>query len=335
VTKTRRLSDASLVRRSQQGDRRAFGALVGRYDWRLRGLAHALLLDPAEMDSALRLAYLRGWRDVVRLRANDDAARWLYRITYNACIDLLRRDDTQPAAATDLPGSAGGSRRAALLRGLAALAAADRVAVVLVDREGFSPTAAARILGLAPDVLHVRLTAARAELAARLDVPTVAPADDEPDGAASPPGDEPNEPTSSGKDAEPAESPISDGVTVGNGRDAPGSDEPNEPTAGASSEGALTAARAVPEVSTDGNGATLPATEGSDADGTDGREPEVGAAVDADLGGDVHDVPEGDGERAGGGRARRGRRAPKHARRSAGPDLDRPDLDRPVPGTPP
>jgi RNA polymerase sigma-70 factor (ECF subfamily) len=329
VTKTRRLSDSSLVRRSQQGDRRAFGALVGRYDWRLRGLAHALLLDPAEMDSALRLAYLRGWRDVVRLRANDDPARWLYRITYNACIDLLRRDATRPGAATHLLASADG-RRAALLEGLAALAPADRVAVVLVDREGFAPTAAARILGLSPDVLQVRLAAARAELAARLDAATVASTDDEPAGSPSATGDEPAEQTPTGKGAEPDEPAIVGDATAGNGWGASVSDEP---AAAAGGEEARGTARAAP-VATDGNGATPVTADGADADGPDDPEPEVGAEVDAtvvgDPRGDVQNTPEGDGERSRGGRARRGRRAPKHARRSTGTDPD-----TPVPGTPP
>ncbi len=103
VPNTRRQSDASLVRRSQQGDRRAFGALVGRYDARLRGLAYALLLDPPSMDAALSSAYLRAWRDVVRLTAKDDAGAWLYRVTYNACIDALRRDGTPAAAARRSP----------------------------------------------------------------------------------------------------------------------------------------------------------------------------------------------------------------------------------------
>ncbi len=161
MPKTRRLSDASLVRRSQQGDRRAFGALVGRYDARLRGLAYALLLDPGAMDAALASAYLRAWRDVVRLTAKDDAGAWLYRVTYNACIDALRRDGDPP------PPSPGKGTRA----GLASLPPTDRVAVVLVDREGFTPEGAARILGLAPADFQARLEAARATLAPYLPPP--------------------------------------------------------------------------------------------------------------------------------------------------------------------
>jgi RNA polymerase sigma-70 factor, ECF subfamily len=165
VPNTRRLSDANLVRRSQQGDRRAFGALLGRYDRRLRGLAHVLILDTADMDTALGVAYLRAWRDVVRITPKDDIGAWLYRATYNACIDQLRRDG-RPAP----------RRYRGVRRGLAGLAPLDRVAVVLVDREEFSPGAAARILGMTPAVLEERLAVARAALAEYLPRPAVEPA---------------------------------------------------------------------------------------------------------------------------------------------------------------
>ena len=55
--------------------------------------------------------------------------------------------------------------------GLAKLPATDRVAVVLVDREGFSPEAAARILGLPPADILGRLDAARDTLAPFLPKP--------------------------------------------------------------------------------------------------------------------------------------------------------------------
>ena len=213
MPRTRRVSDTNLVRRSQQGDRRAFRALLARYDWRLHGLAHALLLDPARVDAVLRVAYIRAWREVVRIDAKDDASAWLYRVAYNACIDVLRRESaragTAPpngaaalgpdrAAATpagradgatrsgsgagppapegradaharDVPAAAGdgagGGPQPQLVAALTSLAAADRVAVVLVDREGFAPGAAARILGLTDEVLAARLAGARARLA--------------------------------------------------------------------------------------------------------------------------------------------------------------------------
>jgi RNA polymerase sigma factor (sigma-70 family) len=198
--------DARLVRRSQQGDRRAFRALLTRYDWRLRGLTHALLLDPERVDAVLRVAYVRAWREVVRIDPRQNAAAWLYRLVYNACIDGLRRESTRigaaPPTAPDVadtvdtadaadaadaavasadppvePEPAGNNgdrpattdgRQAQVVEALAALAPADRVAVVLVDREDFPPETAARILGLTPEVLQARVVGARARLTKQL-----------------------------------------------------------------------------------------------------------------------------------------------------------------------
>jgi len=213
MPRTRRVSDTSLVRRSQQGDRRAFRALLDRYDWRVHGLAHALLLDPARVDAVLRVAYIRAWREVVRIDAKDDASAWLYRIAYNACIDVLRRESARAGTASpngaaalgpdraaaspagradgaaasragagpsardgradahgpDVPAAArdgaGDAAQPKLITALTSLAAADRVAVVLVDREGFAPRAAARLLGRTDEVLEARLAGARVRLA--------------------------------------------------------------------------------------------------------------------------------------------------------------------------
>jgi RNA polymerase sigma factor (sigma-70 family) len=213
MPRTRRVSDTSLVRRSQQGDRGAFRALLDRYDWRLHGLAHALLLDPVRVDAVLRVAYIRAWREVVRIDAKDDASAWLYRVAYNACIDVLRRESARagtappngvaavgphraaatPAGRADRPAGTGADAgppasegradahdpdvptaagdvvgdgaQPELVAALTSLAAADRVAVVLVDREGFAPGAAARILGLTDEVLEARLAGARVRLA--------------------------------------------------------------------------------------------------------------------------------------------------------------------------
>ncbi|MDD9371468.1 MAG: sigma-70 family RNA polymerase sigma factor, partial [Acidimicrobiales bacterium] len=260
VPKPRRTSDATLVRRSQQGDRRAFSALLARYDWRLRGLAHALLLDRAEMDVALATGYLRAWRDVVRVDAKEDVAAWLYRVTYNACIDQLRRADNAsssapsapsassaaPAAAAEAASSAGGG----IAAGLATLPAAERVAVVLVDREGFSPASAARILGMPESALSVTLDSARERLTPHIP---------EPDSGAPTVDDA----------AEPAEA-------SGNGA------QPNDPPVEAPAR-----ANGATDVATDGDGDATAASDDEDAaPSTDRRAPVEPAAIATDSHGD-------------------------------------------------
>ena len=124
------------------------------------------------MDVALATGYLRAWRDVVRVDPKEDVAAWLYRVTYNACIDQLRREEA--AADASSASGAGAHERSGIAAGLATLPAAERVAVVLVDREGFSPSSAARILGMAESALSATLEAARERLTPH--IPEVAPA---------------------------------------------------------------------------------------------------------------------------------------------------------------
>ncbi|MBN2622383.1 MAG: hypothetical protein JXA83_03390 [Acidimicrobiales bacterium] len=203
MPKTRRLNDAVLARRSQQGDRRAFSALLTRYDWRLRGLAYALLLDAAEMDAALGVAYLRAWRDVVRITAKDDIGAWLYRVTYNACIDQLR------LAPEPRQGRSSAGPLEDIGAGLATLPPSDRVVVVLVDREGFTPESAARILGLSPSVVVARLDEARRQLAPYIPAtPRTAP-QPAPESVAEPPP-EPVAESASESVPEPAPEPVAE-----------------------------------------------------------------------------------------------------------------------------
>ena len=246
MARTTTVTDTRLMRRSQQGDRRAFRALLTRYDWRLRGLAHALLLDPGRVDAVLGLSYVKAWREVVRIAPREDAAAWLYRVVYNTCIDGLRRESSRigaaPPTAVDAPDAAvdappepampaatvatgnGASpaptngRRTRLIEALAALTPADRVAVVLVDREGFAPAAAARILGLTPDVVETRLAGARARLTYQLaDDLAPSPADDSaappPDDDAAPPPDDSAAPPPDDDAVPPEEAaaPVDDG----------------------------------------------------------------------------------------------------------------------------
>lgn len=168
--------DGALVDRILAGDREAFTEVLRRHDDRLRALAYKLLGgDRHRMDDALQEAYVRAYRALPRFRRDADLGSWLYRITYNACIDELRRARRRPApvdvadAVWDPPSAAAGPERVvdaadAATRALAALPDDQRITVVLVDGEGFDNLTAARILGVAPGTVASRLSRARAAM---------------------------------------------------------------------------------------------------------------------------------------------------------------------------
>lgn len=161
-------------------DRESFMGLVHQHDRRLRGLAYRLLGgDRDRMDDAMQEAYLRAYRSLETVREALDAGGWLYRITYNACIDELRRsgrravpvdadspvwDRPSPAAQPDaVVATADLARRA-----LASLPDDQRATVVLVDGEDLDQGTAARLLGVAPGTVASRLSRARHAIRAQI-----------------------------------------------------------------------------------------------------------------------------------------------------------------------
>ncbi len=164
------LLDIELVELARLGDRLAFAELVRRHDDRMRGLAYRLTADGERMDRTLQEAYLRAFRALPGFRAGKDFGDWLYRITYNASLDELRRryprateDPIDPVYGPPGPDPVVTASEA-VRRALAELPTSQRVTVVLIDGEGFDRRAAAEILGVAPGTVASRLHRARAAL---------------------------------------------------------------------------------------------------------------------------------------------------------------------------
>lgn len=177
-------TDGELAARAAGGERAAFDEIVRRYDDKLRGVAFKLLGDRDRMDDALQEAYVQAYRSLPRFRHDAQLGSWLYRITYNCCIDELRRAARRPDPvemrvphtgehvigfiAEPPSGRAGPERQVAAAdataRALATLPDDQRVTLVLVDGEGFDNVEAARLLGVAPGTIASRLSRARATL---------------------------------------------------------------------------------------------------------------------------------------------------------------------------
>ncbi|MFP5375516.1 MAG: RNA polymerase sigma factor [Acidimicrobiia bacterium] len=176
---TERVSDVDpgVLERARAGDQRAFRAIVSHYDRGLRALAFRLLGDAGHMDDVLQEVYVKAYRGMAGFRGDASAGTWLYRVTYNACLDHLRRSkraDVVPfeglaerASADPDPGERA-AVRGSLSDALSALSPEQRAVVMLVDAEGFDHASAARILGVAEGTVHSRLFRAHAILRERL-----------------------------------------------------------------------------------------------------------------------------------------------------------------------
>lgn len=160
---------------ARAGDVAAFEAIVRHYDGRLRALAHRLLGDAAAMDDAMQEAYVKAFRALPGFSGRASLSTWLYRITYNACIDELRHAEKAPLA--EIPGWETASaddteeealRHVSVQAALASLPVEHRAVVLLVDGEGLSYREAAEVLGCRSGTVASRLSRARDSLRAAL-----------------------------------------------------------------------------------------------------------------------------------------------------------------------
>lgn len=168
--------DELVVARARRGDHDAFAGVVGHYDHRLRALAFRLLGDRDRMDDVLQEVYVKAFRSLPRFKGDAALGTWLYRITYNACLDDLRRRPALPAAEYDdtLADPAAGPAEVAVQRqdlaaALDRLPPDQRTAVLLVDAYGLDYADAGEVLGVRAGTIGSRLSRARAALRAALD----------------------------------------------------------------------------------------------------------------------------------------------------------------------
>lgn len=91
MTEDKRL-EADWMARAQQGDTEAFEQLLLRYEKRVFSLALRICGNPQDAQEAAQEAFLSAWQGLSFFRGDASFSTWLYRLTSNACVDLLRRE---------------------------------------------------------------------------------------------------------------------------------------------------------------------------------------------------------------------------------------------------
>ena len=165
--------DPGVLAAAVRGDDEAFIEVMRHYDRRLRIVAFHVLGERQLMDDVLQEVTLRVYRSLRGFRGESSLCTWLCRITYRACCDAIARADRlYPLAPEDLPEPPDCepdpaetlATRAALTEALATLPPEQRLAVLLVDRDGYDYATTAEILGVPMGTLASRLSTARATL---------------------------------------------------------------------------------------------------------------------------------------------------------------------------
>lgn len=170
-------TDAELLAAHRSGDAGAFAELAGRHTDRMWGVAVRTLHDPHEAADAVQDTLLAAHRAAAGFRGDASVRTWLHRILVNTCYDRIRHARARPTTAPWPDGDIAARRadpagdvttRIAVSDALAALPPDQRMAVVLVDVQGFAVAEVAAILEVAPGTVKSRCSRGRARLAVLL-----------------------------------------------------------------------------------------------------------------------------------------------------------------------
>ena len=101
--------DTDLVQRSIKGDRRAFEALLVRYEKPVYNAAYRMLHSPEDAKDVTQTVFLKVFENLDRYDPHYRFFSWIYRIALNESINCLNKQnrldtmDREPVSETDNP----------------------------------------------------------------------------------------------------------------------------------------------------------------------------------------------------------------------------------------
>ena len=177
------MEEQELLQRARGGDQAAFGLLMEQYERQVYRQTLGLVGHPEDAADVTQEVFLKVWRGLPAFQGGSSFSTWLYRLTGNAAIDLLRREkkrrgdlslddpdrgwDSQLADPTPPPEKSLEQEelRRAVIRGLALLSEEHRQVLVLRELNGASYEEIGQVLGLPPGTVKSRVARARLALA--------------------------------------------------------------------------------------------------------------------------------------------------------------------------
>ena len=183
--------DFRLVALAQQGDLRAYDALVTRHRGRIFAMIRNMIHQEADAWDISQEVFIKAWQSLPRFEAKARFSTWLYRIAHNAVYDWMRkrkiesagelndeifeRERIDSASFTTPSGGespddsmANGELRVKIQIALSKLSPDHREVVLLKDVQGFSYKEIAEAMSSTLGTVMSRLFYARQKLQALL-----------------------------------------------------------------------------------------------------------------------------------------------------------------------
>ncbi|MBE7063105.1 MAG: RNA polymerase sigma factor [Clostridia bacterium] len=168
-----------LIKQCQSGNRDATETLVRQYTPVIYKLAFSMLGNEHDASDAVQETFIKILKSLSGFRGDSSFSTWIYRVTSNTCLDMLRKNGRHRAVSPDdeevflqIPDTAptpeeaavSGERRSMVRAAVSALPTDYKLVVTLCDLNGLSYAEAADILGCPQGTVKSRLSRARALL---------------------------------------------------------------------------------------------------------------------------------------------------------------------------
>jgi RNA polymerase sigma-70 factor (ECF subfamily) len=185
-------ADEVLVERARHKDVTAFETLVSRYEDKLYRLAMRFVRNETDAQEILQEAFLSAWKNLPKFEGRAQFGSWMYRVTVNAALMLLRSrnrhpeigvDELEPTALSEAVGQASQATGAQsdwsqrpdnqfqseelkkhIQQAVDTLPAGLRTVFLLRDVDELSTEDTAEVLGLSVPAVKTRLHRARLSL---------------------------------------------------------------------------------------------------------------------------------------------------------------------------
>lgn len=177
-------TEEKLIHLASQGDVKAYEKLISKYEQKIYGICLRLLKEPEEAYDAAQEVCLKIWHQIGTFKGEAKFSTWVYRLTTNQCLDLLRK---QKRRGIEVPLTLEAHQKeplgyrqdvwedmsshleqkeltAVLQQALLELKENYRIMIVLRDIEGYAYEEIAQILDLSLGTVKSRLSRARQAL---------------------------------------------------------------------------------------------------------------------------------------------------------------------------
>jgi len=176
-------TDEELLRRIREGDRKAFGTLVDRYEEVVASTVIGMLGRGPDAEDAGQETFIRFYRSIDRFRGESSLKTYLTRIAINQSLKAISRrrrwierffsrDASGEEMDLEDPGAMqvfeGRERDELVQSALHRLSPEHRAVVVLRVLEGYDTNETAKMLGIRPGTVMSRLSRALARMQAEL-----------------------------------------------------------------------------------------------------------------------------------------------------------------------